>query len=401
MCEFLFWKINRKLPEIAKIFYGRKKMNVAILFGGKSGEHEVSLISASSVVRNIDSKKFKIVPIGISKKGVWFLQSEEELNRVRSDEKNSFKIIEDEKNLVSVIPGRGKNSFCVEGKSLEIDAVFPCVHGTNCEDGILQGLLEAADIPYVGCSVAASALTMDKERTKQVWQNAGLPIVPYVCVRRADLNDGAAFKKIVDDAIAKFGFPLFVKPCNAGSSVGAAKATNADELSAALDEAFLWDNKVLIEKSIDAREIECSVTGNAIIQNEKSQCGKVAAYVPGEILPKHDFYDYDAKYIDPDGAILKIPAMLENAQIEKIRTLAQEAYKILDCAGLSRVDFFIDKNSGELFLNEINVIPGFTSISMFSKMCEAGGLKYGQLITLLIEEALEVFEQKQTLLTSR
>ncbi len=376
-------------------------MNVAILFGGKSGEHEVSLISASSVVRNIDSKKFKIVPIGISKKGVWFLQSEEELNRVRSDEKNSFKIIEDEKNLVSVIPGRGKNSFCVEGKSLEIDAVFPCVHGTNCEDGILQGLLEAADIPYVGCSVAASALTMDKERTKQVWQNAGLPIVPYVCVRRADLNDGAAFKKIVDDAIAKFGFPLFVKPCNAGSSVGAAKATNADELSAALDEAFLWDNKVLIEKSIDAREIECSVTGNAIIQNEKSQCGKVAAYVPGEILPKHDFYDYDAKYIDPDGAILKIPAMLENAQIEKIRTLAQEAYKILDCAGLSRVDFFIDKNSGELFLNEINVIPGFTSISMFSKMCEAGGLKYGQLITLLIEEALEVFEQKQTLLTSR
>ncbi len=376
-------------------------MNVAILFGGKSGEHEVSLISASSVVRNIDSKKFKIVPIGISKKGVWFLQSEEELNRVRSDEKNSFKIIEDEKNLVSVIPGRGKNSFCVEGKSLEIDAVFPCVHGTNCEDGILQGLLEAADIPYVGCSVAASALTMDKERTKQVWQNAGLPIVPYVCVRRADLNDGAACKKIVDEAIAKFGFPLFVKPCNAGSSVGAAKATNADELSAALDEAFLWDNKVLIEKSIDAREIECSVTGNAIIQNEKSQCGKVAAYVPGEILPKHDFYDYDAKYIDPDGAILKIPAMLENARIEKIRTLAQEAYKILDCAGLSRVDFFIDKNSGELFLNEINVIPGFTSISMFSKMCEAGGLKYGQLITLLIEEALEVFEQKQTLLTSR
>lgn len=376
-------------------------MNIAILFGGKSGEHEVSLISASSVVRNIDSKKFKIVPIGISKSGVWFLQSDEELERVRSDEKNSFNIIEDEKNLVSVIPGRGKNSFCVGDKPLEIDAVFPCVHGTNCEDGILQGLLEAANIPYVGCSVAASALTMDKEKTKQVWQNAGLPIVPYVCVRRADLNDGAAFKKIIDGAISQFGFPLFVKPCNAGSSVGAAKATNAQELSAALDEAFLWDNKVLIEKSIDAREIECSVTGNATIQNEKSQCGKVAAYIPGEILPNHDFYDYDAKYTDPDGAILKIPAMLEKAQIEKVRTLAQTAYKILDCSGLSRVDFFIDKNSGELFLNEINTIPGFTSISMFSKMCEAGGLKYGELITLLIEEALEVFEQKKTLLTSR
>lgn len=376
-------------------------MNMAILFGGKSGEHEVSLISASSVVRNIDSKKFKIVPIGISKSGVWFLQSDEELERVRSDEKNSFNIIEDEKNLVCVIPGRGKNSFCVGDKSLEIDAVFPCVHGTNCEDGILQGLLEAANIPYVGCSVAASALTMDKEKTKQVWQNAGLPVVPYVCVRRADLNDGAAFKKIIDGAISQFGFPLFVKPCNAGSSVGAAKATNAQELSAALDEAFLWDNKILIEKSIDAREIECSVTGNATIQNEKSQCGKVAAYIPGEILPNHDFYDYDAKYTDPDGAILKIPAMLEKAQIEKVRTLAQTAYKILDCSGLSRVDFFIDKNSGELFLNEINTIPGFTSISMFSKMCEAGGLKYGELITLLIEEALEVFEQKKTLLTSR
>lgn len=376
-------------------------MNIAILFGGKSGEHEVSLISASSVVRNIDSKKFKIVPIGISKSGVWFLQSDGELERVRSDEKNSFDIIEDEKNLVSVIPGRGKNSFCVGGKPLEIDAVFPCVHGTNCEDGILQGLLEAANIPYVGCSVAASALTMDKERTKQVWQNAGLPVVPYVCVRRADLNDGAAFKKIIDGAIAKFGFPLFVKPCNAGSSVGAAKATNAQELSAALDNAFLWDNKVLVEKSIDAREIECSVTGNATIQNKESQCGKVAAYIPGEILPNHDFYDYDAKYTDPDGAVLKIPAMLENAQIEKVRSLAQEAYKILDCSGLSRVDFFIDKNSGELFLNEINTIPGFTSISMFSKMCEAGGLNYGQLITLLIEEALEVFEQKKSLLTSR
>lgn len=376
-------------------------MNIAILFGGKSGEHEVSLISASSVVRNIDSKKFKIVPIGISKSGVWFLQSDEELERVRSDEKNSFDIIEDEKNIVSVIPGRGKNSFCVGGKPLEIDAVFPCVHGTNCEDGILQGLLEAANIPYVGCSVAASALTMDKERTKQVWQNAGLPVVPYVCVRRADLNDGAACKKIIDGAISQFGFPLFVKPCNAGSSVGAAKVSNAQELSAALDNAFLWDNKVLIEKSIDAREIECSVTGNATIQNEKNQCGKIAAYVPGEILPNHDFYDYDAKYTDPDGAVLKIPAMLENAQIEKVRALAQEAYKILDCSGLSRVDFFIDKNSGELFLNEINTIPGFTSISMFSKMCEAGGLNYGQLITLLIEEALEVFEQKKSLLTSR
>ena len=376
-------------------------MNIAILFGGKSGEHEVSLISASSVVRNIDSKKFKIVPIGISKSGVWFLQSDEELERVRFDEKKSFNIIEDEKNLVSVIPGRGKNSFCVGGRPLEIDAVFPCVHGTNCEDGILQGLLEAANIPYVGCSVAASALTMDKEKTKQVWQNAGLPIVPYVCVRRADLNDGATFKKIIDGAISQFGFPLFVKPCNAGSSVGAAKATNAQELSAALDEAFLWDNKILIEKSIDAREIECSVTGNATIQNEKSQCGKVAAYIPGEILPNHDFYDYDAKYTDPDGAVLKIPSMLEKAQIEKVRALAQTAYKILDCSGLSRVDFFIDKNSGELFLNEINTIPGFTSISMFSKMCEAGGLKYGELITLLIEEAMEVFEQKKSLLTSR
>lgn len=376
-------------------------MNIALLFGGKSGEHEVSLLSASSVARNIDSKKFKVIPIGISKKGIWFLQSDEELERVRSNEKNSFSIIEDEKNIVSVIPGRGKNSFCVGSTALEIDAVFPCVHGTNCEDGILQGLLESAGIPYVGCSVAASALTMDKEKTKQIWQNAGLPVVPYFCVRRADLNDGAAYKKITEEAIAKFGFPLFIKPCNAGSSVGAAKVTNAQELAAALDEAFLWDNKVLIEKSIDVREIECSVTGNATIQNKKSACGKVAAYIPGEILPKHDFYDYDAKYIDPDGAILKIPAELPKAQIEEIRTLAQNAYKVLDCSGLSRVDFFIDKNSDELFLNEINVLPGFTSISMFPKMCEAGGLKYGELITLLIEEALEVFEQKQTLLTSR
>lgn len=376
-------------------------MNLAVLFGGKSSEHEVSLVSASSVVRNLDSSKYKIIPIGIAKSGKWYLQSDEELARVQKDASASFKIEEDSSKIVNIIPGGAKDAFFVAGKSLEVDAAFAVVHGTFCEDGVLQGLLEAAEVPYVGCGVMSSGITMDKEKTKILWRDSGLPIVPYYCFTRTDINDNKRYDALVEKVIADFGFPLFVKPCNAGSSVGASKAANARELSMALGEAFMWDNKVLVEKAIEAREIECSVTGNATIQNPDHDYSVVKAYTPGEILPTHEFYDYDAKYKDPDGAALKIPADIDETTTKIIKELAVKAYSVLDCSGLSRVDFFIDKKSGAIYLNEINTIPGFTSISMFPKMCEATGLRYKDLINLLIDEALERFDASKKLLTSR
>lgn len=376
-------------------------MNLAILFGGKSSEHEVSLVSASSVARNLDPSKYKVIPIGISKSGKWFLQSDEELARVQNDPKAAFTINEDPSKIVSVIPGGKNDAFLVEGKSLQVDAVFGVVHGTFCEDGVMQGLLEAAEVPYVGCGVMASGLTMDKEKTKVVWNDNGLPVVPYYCFTRADINDNKRYDALVEKVIADFGFPIFVKPCNAGSSVGASKASNARELSMALAEAFTWDNKVLVEKAVNAREIECSVTGNSLIQNPENAFSAVRSYTPGEINPTHEFYDYDAKYNDPDGAALNIPANLDEKTAQEIKTLAEKAYIALDCSGLSRVDFFIDKDTGKIYLNEINTIPGFTSISMFPKMCEAAGLGYKDLINLLIDEAVERFNESKKLLTSR
>lgn len=376
-------------------------MNLAILFGGKSSEHEVSLVSASSVARNLDPSKYKVIPIGISKSGKWFLQSDEELARVQKDPKAAFTINEDPSKIVSVIPGGKNDAFLVEGRSLHVDAVFGVVHGTFCEDGVMQGLLEAAEVPYVGCGVMASGLTMDKEKTKVVWNDNGLPVVPYYCFTRADINDNKRYDALVEKVIADFGFPIFVKPCNAGSSVGASKASNARELSMALAEAFTWDNKVLVEKAVNAREIECSVTGNALIQNPENAFSAVRSYTPGEINPTHEFYDYDAKYNDPDGAALNIPANLDEKTAQEIKTLAEKAYIALDCSGLSRVDFFIDKDTGKIYLNEINTIPGFTSISMFPKMCEAAGLGYKDLINLLIDEAVERFNESKKLLTSR
>lgn len=376
-------------------------MNLAILFGGKSSEHEVSLVSASSVARNLDPSKYKVIPIGISKSGKWFLQSDEELARVQNDPKAAFTINEDPSKIVSVIPGGKKDAFLVGGTSLHVDAVFGVVHGTFCEDGVMQGLLEAAEVPYVGCGVMASGLTMDKEKTKVVWKNNGLPVVPYYCFTRADINDNKRYDALVEKVIADFGFPIFVKPCNAGSSVGASKASNARELSMALAEAFTWDNKVLVEKAVNAREIECSVTGNALIQNPENAFSAVRSYTPGEINPTHEFYDYDAKYNDPDGASLNIPANLDEKTAQEIKALAEKAYIALDCSGLSRVDFFIDKDTGKIYLNEINTIPGFTSISMFPKMCEAAGLGYKDLINLLIDEAVERFDESKKLLTSR
>ena len=375
-------------------------MNVLVIYGGRSGEHEISLISASAIVRGIN-KNHKVSLIGITKDGKWYLQDDSEYKRICDDKKATLTIATDEKNLVSIIPGANKNAFCVNGKPIPTDVVFPALHGTYGEDGTIQGLFDMANIAYVGCTTTSSALTMDKEKTKMVWQSLGLPVVPYVCMKRSTLLDSIVYDEFVKETVKEFGFPLFVKPCSAGSSNGAAKANNEKELNFAIMEAFLWDDKILIEKSINAREIECSVTGNSVTFPADSDVEQVTAYIPGEIIPTHTFYSYEAKYQDDNGAELQIPAMLSENDLEKIRRVAVAAYKALDASGLSRVDFFIDRDTNAVYLNEINTMPGFTPISMFPKMCDAAGLDFENLIELLLDQAIALHNTKSALSTSR
>ncbi|MCQ2589667.1 MAG: D-alanine--D-alanine ligase [Treponema sp.] len=376
-------------------------MNICLIYGGRSGEHEISLISASSIARGF-SKEDNITLIGISKDGKWYLQDNSEYERICKDEKAVFQITEDDSKAVTVIPGGKKNCLAVNGKTLNIDVVFPALHGTYGEDGTIQGLFEMADIPYVGCSHISSAITMDKEKTKMIWQSAGLPVVPYVCMKRSVMLDSVVYDAFIEATEKELGdYPMFVKPCCAGSSNGASKAKNRRELCFALMEAFQWDDKVLIEKSINAREVECSVTGNSVTYPADSDTEEVVAYIPGEIAPSHTFYDFDAKYNDPEGAKLLIPAELSENDLEKIRKTAVAAYKVLDATGLSRVDFFIDRDTKAVYLNEINTLPGFTPISMFPKMCDAAGLKFNDLIALLLDEAVCRYNAKNSLNTSR
>ncbi len=388
-------------------------MTVVVLFGGKSGEHEVSLVSASSVVRRIDRTKHSLVLIGIAKDGVWYVQDESEAERVVRDTNAVLKIAQDLSRIVSLVPGGGTEQALQIGqigtnkdgakqaKKLAVDIVFPVLHGSYGEDGLVQGLLEMAELPYCGCSVPSSAIAMDKAQAKKIWAYEGLPVVPFVCIKKRALEDETLQKKL-DEAEKRFGYPLFVKPCSAGSSVGAAKAGNRKEFERAVREAFLWDEKILIEECIDAREIECSVTGDSLSCGSAS-CGSggvLRSYEPGEIAPTHGFYDYEAKYTDPNGARLLIPAPITAEQRTEVQAMAERAYAALDCSGLARVDFFIDKKSGKLYLNEINTMPGFTPISMFPKMCEQSGLPYEQLIELLLEQGLDRFKKRRALKTS-
>ena len=375
-------------------------MKILVIYGGRSGEHEISLVSAAAITRAL-AKNHSVVLIGITKDGRWFLQPEKELERIKRDEKAALAIEENESAQVFAVPGGKTRAFKTETKTIEADIVFPVLHGSYGEDGTIQGLFEMTDIPYVGCSTLASALTMDKEKTKQILSAAGIPVVPYICIKRSDLLDSNRYDELFKKAEETLGYPLFVKPCCAGSSNGASKAGTAKEFSYALMQAFLWDDKVLVEKAVNAREIECSVTGNAETASVSDETEGVKAYVPGEIIPTHAFYDYDAKYNDPDGASLHVPADIPVGMTEALRLMAVNAYKALDCAGLSRVDFLVDKTSGEIYLNEVNSMPGFTPISMFPKMCEKAGLGFDALVELLIREALARYEAKSNIQTSR
>lgn len=374
-------------------------MNIAIIYGGRSGEHEISLISAAAVVRGI-KKSHKIFLIGITKDGKWFLQDDSLLQKILSDSCAKLEIIQKKENSVSILPGFKNKSFIVNGKSLDTDIVFPVLHGTYGEDGTIQGLFEMADIPYVGSSHLASAIAMDKEKTKMILQSVGIPVVPYFCMKKNITEDSVVYDAVLDDTEKEIGYPMFVKPCCAGSSNGASKAKNRKELSFAIMEAFCWDNKILIEKAINAREIECSVTGNSVTGKNQSD-EDVTAYIPGEISTSSVFYDYDSKYNDPNAAKLLVPANLSENDLEKIRKTACAVYKALDITGLARVDFFIDKDTNAVYLNEVNTMPGITPISLFPKMCDRAGLCFEELTELLIQEGISRYNSKNILTTQR
>ncbi len=354
-------------------------MKVAIVYGGKSGEHEVSLMSAASIVRHI-KKEHKIYLIGISHEGVWHLQPDAVLENCLESEKPLQ--LRTEAPHVLIAPGKGLRVYGAHGSSdIQLDLVFPVLHGSFGEDGTVQGLLECADLAYVGADVQGSAIGMDKALAKTLWMEAGLPVVPFFPIQSHELLEkGLEF--FITQAEKRFGWPVFVKPARTGSSVGTSKAGNPSEFEAAVKEGFRFDTKILVEPFMVAREIECSVIGNE----------QIRSFAPGEVIPNHAYYDYDAKYTDPDGASFVIPALLEPAQKEKIMQTAIRAYSVAGLQGMARVDFFVDKKTGEIFLNEVNTIPGFTSISMFPKMCEAGSLPYAELIDELF--ALAVSRKK-------
>ena len=354
---------------------------IGILFGGKSGEHEVSLRSAASVFTHIDQEIFEPVLIGIDRDGRWYLQPEPRL----SEDGSSLELNTDPKLLVSVLPGQGL--WTGTGR-LELAAVFPVLHGTFGEDGTVQGLLEVADIPYVGAGVLGSSLGMDKAMVKRVWLEAGLSTIPFVEVHDRELESSTTQSALINRILGHFDFPLFVKPSRSGSSVGVTRTSNQTELEAALHTAFKFDTKALVEPEVRGREVECSVVGNQYPD----------AYAVGEIVPTHEhkFYDYDAKYLDPEGALLKVPAELPSETTAAVQELAVAAYVSADAEGFARLDFFITEEN-KVVLNEINTIPGFTSISMFPKLCEHTGLSYSDLVTTLIELGIERYKQRTNL----
>jgi D-alanine-D-alanine ligase len=366
-----------------------RKIRVGVILGGKSAEHEVSLNSAQNVMRALDKNKYEVVPIGISKDGQWLLRGDP-LKALTSGQtsmpqllESGYHIVDDLSTGREVIPGSQAAGLP------DVDVIFPVLHGPFGEDGTVQGLLELADIPYVGAGVLASAVGMDKAAMKDVFRSHGLPVPNYIVINRRDWETGpdAVGHRVANE----IGYPCFVKPANMGSSVGVSKVHVASELTVAMNDAAQYDRKLLVEYAVpSAREIECSVLGN----------DQPVASVPGEVVPGHEFYDYVAKYID-DSSDLLIPAPIDPAVADRVRELSIKAFVAVDCAGMARVDFLLSRDTGELFISELNTIPGFTRISMYPKLWEASGIGYSELIDRLIQLALERHADKHRVHTSR
>jgi len=358
-----------------------KKIRIGIVCGGRSAEHEVSLISATSVIAALDKDKYEIHIIGIDKNGGWHVQ---DIGRtfLHAQDPKLIQLGKQEETLSFVAkPHRKEIVSSSTQEPLELDVIFPLLHGTYGEDGTLQGLLKMAQIPFVGAGVLGSALGMDKDVMKRLLCQADIPTARFLVIH-SHQRQAVSFETIVQE----LGLPFFIKPANLGSSVGISKVKGEEEFLPALQTAFFYDRKVIIEEYIQGREIECAVLGNE----------HPIASLPGELIPTHDFYSYEAKYLDAQGAHFKIPALLPADVCARIQAMAVQAFQVLCCEGMARVDFFLQEN-GALFVNEINTIPGFTSISMYPKLWAASGMSYSTLLDRLIELAIDRFEKEKQL----
>ena len=364
-----------------------KKLRVGVIFGGRSGEHEVSLRSAESVINAMDRSKYEVVPIGITKEGRWLVSENAAALLPQavmgSNHHQQVAIIGDPTRRGLTRLGEGSRALSSE----PLDVVIPVLHGTYGEDGTIQGLLDMAGVAYVGCGVLGSSTGMDKVVMKQLFQQAGLTIIEYDWFLRAAWESKPT--PIINRISRALGFPVFVKPANLGSSVGVSKAANKDELRKAVDDAARYDRKIVVERAVVGREIEVSILGNE----------NPIASLPGEVITGHEFYDYEDKYID-NTSRTEVPAKLPARTIGRIQRDAIRAFKAIDGSGLARVDFFVERGTGRVILNEINTMPGFTSISMYPKLWEASGISYSELIDRLIELAIERHSDKSRNLTS-
>lgn len=351
------------------------KLRVALLFGGRSVEHEVSIVSAAAIFRALDPSRYDVIPVAVDRDGGWRIGP---LGTPPDD-------------VVRMAPPASSGNDAIDrlraDASVSVDAVFPIIHGTGGEDGTLQGFLELAGLPYVGSGVLASAIAMDKDIAKRLLAAAGLPVVPWLRIRARELENDP--RTTVDRCVAELGLPLFVKPAGLGSSVGTARVAEVEELEPALRDAARYDEKILAERAVDARELEVAVLGNETPE----------ASVPGEIRPAGGFYDYEAKYVNEDTELI-VPAELSDEQTTRIRELALEAYRVLESSGLARVDFFLDRESGNFAINELNTLPGFTEVSMYPRLWEASGLSYPALLDRLIELGLERHRRRAALETT-
>ena len=361
------------------------KIRVAILFGGRSAEHEVSLQSARNIINAIDQSKYDPVLIGIDRGGAWFL-NDDSISLLNADNPRLIALNQQNKS-VSLVPGDRAGVLVGLQESVSIppvDVLFPVLHGPYGEDGSVQGLARLANVACVGSDILGSAVGMDKDVSKRLLRDAKIPVAKHLCLRRRDVDEGLA-QRVADE----LGYPAYVKPSNMGSSVGVVRVETADELPDAVEYAFRYDTKIVIEETIVGREIECSVLGN----------DEAIASGVGEIVTEDGFYSYEKKYIDEDAAKLRIPAELDADTVERVREVAVASFKVLECRGMARVDMFLT-GSGEIYLNEVNTIPGFTAISMYPKLWEAAGISYTDLIGRLIELALEEHADKSALQTT-
>lgn len=358
----------------------KRKLKIGIIFGGRSGEHEVSVVSATSVINALDKNKFEAVPLYINKKGQWLLGVSPQLINRKAERIVFLPPDPTAKGLVTK-----ENTWAV---STKIDVFFPVLHGTFGEDGTVQGLLELSGIPYVGAGVAASSVGMDKDLMKKIFISVGLPVLEHLVFLRKEVKKEAL--KVINQIEKRLKYPIFIKPANLGSSVGISKAHNKAELKKGLFTALEYDRKMVVEQGIDrAREIEVAVLGN----------DDPNASICGEVVPSREFYDYEDKYILGKAKLI-IPALISKHQSQEIRKIALQAFKALDCSGMARVDFFIDRKKNKVFIVEVNTIPGFTSISMYPKLWEASGVGYSELITRLINLALDRYNDKRLNKTS-